>query len=95
MEDPSSSFGGRCAVVSADDAAVMQPPHEEGCRKCQGYDSCDDSDQSKIGCGSCNADMACRYLAAGATIGTNSCNNNYSCFDVHGELNLNKCNDVG
>eukprot|EP00956_Cyclotella_meneghiniana_P029763 scaffold73122_cov61-Cyclotella_meneghiniana.AAC.2 len=96
VEDASSSSGGRCAVVSADGAAAMEPRLEEECRKCEGTKACEglsvDFIANNIGCGSCNGSIACKGLGD-VTIGENSCNEFGSCYEAQGESNLKKCID--
>ena len=90
VKDSTSTMGGRCKdLVSPKDETALEPQRErELCEKCDGWSACVNSDQSKIGCGSCMGRMACRNLASDVTIGDDSCLGDYACYSAYGELNI-------
>ena len=88
VKDSTSTMGGRCKdlVSPKDETAALEPQRErELCEKCEGWSACVNTDQSKIGCGSCMGSMACRNLASDVTIGDNSCVGDYACYSAYGE----------
>eukprot|EP00956_Cyclotella_meneghiniana_P035659 scaffold116902_cov58-Cyclotella_meneghiniana.AAC.2 len=81
IEDSTSSVGGRCMVLVADDepALELQEERQLSCKKCEGNLACYKVDQSRIPCGSCNGVGACYNLSNDVTIGANSCLAQWAC----------------
>ena len=91
VNDSTSSVGGRCIVVSGNEAAFDSENQRKlnNCIKCSGSYACHGTDSSKIGCGSCIGHAACYELPCGVTVGENSCVGEIACSVSKGEFNLN------
>jgi len=74
------------------------------CVKCQGEGACqtlvgsgwfpdDEFVETKVGCGSCNAEGSCRHRGdSDAFIGSNSCNGRNNCMQITHNVGDNSCN---
>jgi len=71
--------GAPTSSISPTSAPIKSVAPTVECIKCTGISACNNVDQSKIGCGSCNGFGACVNLASDVTVGTNSCNGEFSC----------------